>query len=213
MFCSMVGSTGDNSTFNDETVIASTSLPRTRSYFGIKDNSLTFPTLSGSNFLGVTNRVQTNVDTTIGAAANNINLRENSNPDTRFRIAVDNSVTLAAGAGSTSVLQFGPNTQGTQSGAYALFYGINILYNPSQSIISGSIIGATAATKQTDISITNLRILMASPGVETTFTTGYYTTGFTSNGGSPARPDAVFIYFPLFANKFRIHNLCVERYA
>lgn len=209
LFVSLAGATGDNSSYNNENVAGSITIATTRGYLGIKNNNIIYPTVSGSNFLGVTARIGPAAITYATSSLNTMGFSENGNGDTRFRICSD-SIVGGSIPGQVGVT-VGTAVAGTQPSAYAFFYGLDIIYNQSSMAVSGAMINSTAPF--TDTSIGNLRIQMSSPTATTAYSTGFFSSNLSSTGTQLSRPDAVFIYFPFFTNKVRIHNLCVERYA
>jgi len=201
MFVSIVGSTGDNSTYNDESVANTSNL--NRGYIGIKNNNTIFPGASGSNYIGASNGLNQPVN--ILNANNFINFNGAS-----VQIAADNITNTRAASADTYV---GTRLVGTQLINYAAFYGLRVWYNPANNIMSGVMIHHPNSY-YTDTSITTLRVLTTSPPTQTTPpTTGYFTSDLTISGSPLSRPEAVFVYFPFFTDKFRIHSLLVERYA
>ena len=200
MFVSMTDSSSNNGKYNDEGV--NNNSFKNAAYFGLKDSSLTFPSLVGTSFIGSSTRIGNN--TTISNASNYLDFQGGS-----IRFLVNDQISTS---NTNLPLYLGTSAIGTGASNFAGFFGFRIRYNESAKIISGSCF-STLNNYVTDTSTTQARVLIGQLPNETANITGYFTSNLTATGSAISRPSAAFVYFPFYLNKFRIHNICVERYS
>lgn len=117
----------------------------------------------------------------------------------------DDTVT---GVNNTGGVIFLPQDPTLDTG-YASYFGISLNFSGNQFQFSMS----NDANFVTDMEISGLRNRLETFPNYQLAGTGYFTSGFNNTNNIIDKPDSLFLYFPFYNNKIRIHALTVERYS
>lgn len=203
MYASLCAASGDN-TPPPLNTLADTSASN-KFYFGFKTNNNIFPQSPNTLFIGsmipqaegtLVSTQAGNLFRVVGSVSNGMSFVYNYNNDFTNEGPMGNTFLTPTGIALNS--------------GYFGFYATKLCIT-SNGIYSGTNGVISISTNPTP-SIAALRSDTSDGNVYGALKTGFYTTNGTSTGAIAPKPDAIFIYFPMYDSRLRIHNLLIEKH-
>lgn len=199
-YISVTSSSGDNTLYGGNETIPFASGPA-NIYVGLTSSEPGFPRQNGKTYIGLGphNPGSTqNLNSTVISCADASNTR---------LAAVDASGNLSISTAGAGMIGY-TNTTGNTN--YARFYGLRYVVSSNNQYTVTKTAGASPVTNPT---VEDTRAQLQAMPSSDSLGSLYFNYGFTSSGVQLPRPNNVYLYFPFWGSRVRIHALVVDKYA
>ncbi len=209
VYVSMCATGDDNSlpifsTISDNSAI-------NRPFIGFKNNNNSFPQSASCSFAGFSSPITegTILQIAPGTSSAGLELAGSSSNTYSFLLSNDASQ-VKDSAGGFSSMQW-PYAGSVGDTAYFGVFVAKLCVTPTNIYTGTNYVTHNATAGGSNVGIASLRKDVANASFSSPVT-GFFTYDFTATGTPIAKPNAAFIYSPMFNSRLRIHNIVVERY-